>query len=704
MLLVGDIIGEVEQVLGRCDQPYLFAILTRAVETLTRKACGAPGSVTWDPMMIYVDLPVQRDFYVYLPHQIEKPIRININGNPAFSHNNLYEFTMNGPGSNDLEAGWQWQDRLTSPIQRRFPRGSWTLTATSDSEADEELELNIKVRSRRQADYTIQLPIAPAGTPAALSDPVYGIVEVVKPETVGTVTLKAGPYILAYYYPTVTLPEYSVIKLSQKAVSVRVLARRKTMKITSLLDVIPANSAQAVIMQCQTIKYLDEVHFDLAQGSEQAALTYQTEEQAARNAYIAASINNEILSALNLTIGQRDVVIVADVYDDAARVFGAIGRHKIFDRITSTLEVLYNKCQYWDGLMGVVTLRADDDYYVSLPPYVDTILAMNVNRTIGAYHSPWFEFSYAGLGEFNDLQQDPTNWEPWPQLAETQGSTNCLVNPYTTANCSATRINGTGRLAKGWEEVGTTPLAFRLKGPAQILAVPELGQDNGATITVYGYLNDVPVVDANGNWGVDIPCYANRMTPSKQIFDRIERVTKDPTYGFINLFAVNPFAAQVSPPIVPPSGIWNGMNWLWDGGGNWNWQQPPYPQTNFIALYWPWQTEPQYRLVRIGTMCKRLRVRYKKNWLKISQLTDPIHVRSREAIIQALTGVAALRTAGGGSAMNTLQPTAPAQIAMDQINLAVDMLDDEWRARNPHATITLQWPRQVYGNSFPQIV
>jgi hypothetical protein len=160
MILVSDIIGEVSQVLGRCDQTYLFSVLTRAVETLARKACAV--SITFDPLMIYVDLPVQQDYYVFLPYQIEKPIRVNINGNPTFSRPPLYEFTLNGPGSNDLEAGWQWQERLTGPIQRKWPRGAFQLRAISDSEADTELDLTIKVRGRSRTDYIITLPIAPA--------------------------------------------------------------------------------------------------------------------------------------------------------------------------------------------------------------------------------------------------------------------------------------------------------------------------------------------------------------------------------------------------------------------------------------------------------------------------------------------------------------------------------------------------------------
>jgi hypothetical protein len=679
VIVVQDIIGEVQQVTGRCDQPYLFSVLTRAVETLARKACAT--SVTFDPLQVYVDLPTQQDYYVFLPYQIEKPIKVNLNGNPAFSHSSLYEFTMNGPGSNDIEAGWQWQDRLTSPIQRRWPRGGALLTASSDSEADVNLNLHMTVRGRSRTDYIIDLPIAPSGTtPTPSTANAYGVVEVVKPPTIGTVTLSAGNYVLAHYYPNVTLPEFSCIKLSQRAVSVRMLARRKTIKIASLLDVIPLNSAQAVILQCQAIKYYDEVHYDLATQAEQQAITYLNEEQAARNQYSAAAAASEVASSLNLTIGQRDEVIVADIYDEACRIFGFIGKQRIMDRITSTMEVLYNKCQYWDGLMGVVTLRADSDYYVTLPRYVDTILAININRTIGSYKSPWFEFSYAGGGEFGDLKQDPENWVAWPQLAQQPRPGYTPYGPYGTGFCGENTVNGTNRLGKGWEEVGSTPIAFRLKGPCQLCAMPELAQDNGAMVTVYGFNGDLPVVNSSGQWGVSIPCF-NRFKPAPYVFTRVERVSKDPTYGFINLFAANALAPQI------PG------------------QNPTYPpgQVEFISMYWPQDTEPMYRIFRVGTMCKRVRLRYKKNWARFENLTDPIHCRSREAVILAMTAIATMRTGGSGTTGSPFQPTAPVTIAQDQLQMAVQLLDDEWSARNPHATITLQWPQSTYGNAFPQI-
>jgi hypothetical protein len=243
--------------------------------------------------------------------------------------------------------------------------------------------------------------------------------------------------------------------------------------------------------------------------------------------------------------------------------------------------------------------------------------------------------------------------------------------------------------------------------------VPELAQDNNAVITVYGQdERGEPIVTKSGNWGTRIPCRKNSQIPSKHIFSRIERVIKQPTYGFVSLWAVNPYAPQVNlldggqpqfpsslglaggvlldntvaaPPVSPPP-----------GGGAW-------PQTQFLSLYWPQDTEPMYRQIRVGAFCKRIRVRYRKNYLKVNDLSDPIHVRNRTAVVLAMTGLAAMKS-GGGQAMNTFMPTAGVQIASDQLNLAVDMLNDEWRVMHPQEGIQLQWDRRIYGNAFEQIL
>jgi len=251
--------------------------------------------------------------------------------------------------------------------------------------------------------------------------------------------------------------------------------------------------------------------------------------------------------------------------------------------------------------------------------------------------------------------------------------------------------------------------------------VPELAQDNNAVLTVYGYdERGEPVLTRNGTWGIRVPCRKNTAKPTRQIFTRIERVTKDPTYGFINLWAVNPFALQAAPHAYyiegrPPAQTRSPASLALAGGVMLDpsvsvpaVRDPPagsqWPQVQFLALYWPQDTEPMYRQIRIGTLCKRIRIRYRKNYLKITDLTDPIHVRNRTAVVLAMTGLAAMKQGGGGGSISPFQPTAGVQIAADQLNMAVDMLNDEWRVMHPQESIQLQWDRRVYGNAFPQIL
>ena len=97
MIVASQVFSQVGRVLGTCDDAYVYDVLTRAVELLANKPTKT--NVLWDPMLIYVDIPVVDNYYVCLPPHVEKPIKININKQPAFTRNQFYEFSMNGPGS-----------------------------------------------------------------------------------------------------------------------------------------------------------------------------------------------------------------------------------------------------------------------------------------------------------------------------------------------------------------------------------------------------------------------------------------------------------------------------------------------------------------------------------------------------------------------------------------------------------------------------
>ena len=88
MIIVSEILSQIGRVLGNCDQSYVFDILTDAIVLLSNKPTKT--GVLWDSLLCYVDLPIVNGYYICLPPQILKPIKININRQPAFTRNQFY--------------------------------------------------------------------------------------------------------------------------------------------------------------------------------------------------------------------------------------------------------------------------------------------------------------------------------------------------------------------------------------------------------------------------------------------------------------------------------------------------------------------------------------------------------------------------------------------------------------------------------------
>src|SRR5438128_2452721 len=102
ILRVRDLLDDAKDILGTCDQATVFARLTDAIEVLANKG-------QWDPLLAYLSTNVTDNVLVTLPEQVEVPLRINIDGHPAFARDRLFEFTLNGPGSGPL-VSWTWAD------------------------------------------------------------------------------------------------------------------------------------------------------------------------------------------------------------------------------------------------------------------------------------------------------------------------------------------------------------------------------------------------------------------------------------------------------------------------------------------------------------------------------------------------------------------------------------------------------------------
>jgi hypothetical protein len=181
--------------------------------------------------------------------------------------------------------------------------------------------------------------------------------------------------------------------------------------------------------------------------------------------------------------------------------------------------------------------------------------------------------------------------------------------------------------------------------------------DNGTLVRAYGIdQNDLPIYGTDGNLGAVITCEQNSFDISGQQlpFKRIDRIIIGEPQGFIEL-------------------------WATDG--------TQYLQA--LGTFWPNISEPRFRVIKIGQKAVTVRLRYRKRWVKITSLTDPIHMRSRSAMMNALR---AIMTA-------TQDPNGANVLLM----AAKDQLNKEWRATHPHEQMGIQIDPAIWGSSFVQM-
>lgn len=735
MLLVSDIYVNATKVLGTPDPVTVYDYINRAIRLLRNKACNS--NITWDPSLIYCNIETDpKSYIVSLPYQIEKPIAINLNSNPAFTRGQLFEFTMNGPGSNDPLLGWQWMDQSTKPLQVPLPfAGSIgnTLTFTSDNPLDASgfgvslgsvsseflvpaVSGSVPVSVTLSSPVSIGQSLFVSGigvfTVSAITDvsdvvltnvsassmgnvtagtliypnagtvnfqclcqmldnseqnlvialgipsvPIQDLLAVNKPVTLGNITVKVAGNKVAVYPPSVTNPKFFQIKISQPGSSIRLLGRRRYVQVDNVTDFIPLESKEAVIQMIKAVKYYDEDQYAAAMQCEQTAMTWLNEDNASKMLYSAAAGATQVPPILNLNIYNRDSIIVGDIYEDACGAFGNIGQQFIFDRITAVIETLQNMSQ-WDPQIGYVDLQSfggpdGNQFYFTLPRYVEEVLAVNVNGHPTKFQNKWFEF------HMNGLQQDNFDGKYPYQSGASQ--------PGLWSNRPRNQVEDLGEVVFAFD-----PLPVNT--PFQVVAVARNPMDAGASFRIYGYDTDqLPIYDSDGTEGVLVPVGTSSSifapNPSGSNMVRCTRVFRDSTAGFVDL-------------------------WSCDGFGN---------LIQFLSTYWPDETEPKYRRMRLserplttfatGTpFYPVIRMRYRKRWRKITALTDPIHLRSRKAILAAMDA--------WSLATNNQAVMAPGQgmtMERNALEVAVKYLNDEWRSMHSKEGLDIQvdpdlWP------------
>jgi hypothetical protein len=493
-MIVSDIFSKVSNVLGVTDQTYIFQVISDAIEL------GANKGI-YDPLIGYLTITSGTDNLVYLPRDVEVPIRININSTPAFFRDRFFEFQANTDGTPTGDTiGFTWDDRTPVALQKTVAPTGMTFKAQCANAADNNKTVTLygtDINGVTQTETLTMLNAAPvAGTVQWSSE----VTAAYNNATAGAVSIIGATDGLTYavYQANETEPHFRRIRVSVAGATLRIMYRRRTFKIAALTDYIPLHSELAMVMFCKAVKLNMEDAYEAAQSAEQQAVRFLEEKQKTLESAKAAA-QNEVLPTTNRNIGVADAVIVGDIYDEACDIFGQIGRAQMFDRITSAIELLQNACQ-WDASMGYCDITTDStQYFVVLPRYVDRILSLTVNTLPALMRNKWFEFSLSGNGS-NDNFQNPRTWDNY-------GDT-LTVNPIDP------------------------------KTPLRLAAICDDPSDDGVTITVYGLDDAGNVLRTNGADGLVVT--ANTvLTPTTTKVSQVTLIVKGQSNSFIKLVQIN---------------------------------------------------------------------------------------------------------------------------------------------------------------------
>lgn len=584
-MLVADIIDEASEITGlKVSNPRLYKLITRAIKMLKNKG-------NFDPLLVYVTMNVTSDENVLtLPREVDIPIRININNRPTFSRSKLYEFSLNGPGSDERQyTGYSWMDQNTVPIMVELPSVGTAIklvTADAGFAGDNGKKVKLWGQDIDGNELHEELVINNAVPPTTVSAAWRTVDRVRKDATAqrARLTLPNGDEI-ANYYPYELNPEYRRIKLAKKGAAVRMLCKKKTFEVFSDDDYIPLHSELAVLVALRAVwKFMHAEPgangFKEAEDLEKKALQYLEEEQSSRDTAMQIAQEQEDAPIANLNRNNRDSVIMADVYDDASKIFGPVGREKIFDFTTDALDLLIRKFPAWKGMDGYVDLKTGKKDTVTLPRYVDIPLAIKMGSTPLDFRNRWFEFHLGGF-------------------------------------CADQIDCGTYRDLGEVVTVNDPPSAFRL------VAINDLPEDDGAKIRVEGYdpcgqlvktpnddLEDEDHEERHYLDGIEVVANSGNVLPDRQSprLKRITRITRTATQGYVKLLAYN----------------------------------DSYNLATLVGYFYPDETEPTYSRIRLPQSCDWIRMRYRKRTLKITALTDLLHLKSKLAILEAMRAVKCL--------------------------------------------------------------
>ena len=287
--------------------------------------------------------------------------------------------------------------------------------------------------------------------------------------------------------------------------------------------------------------------------------------------------------------GSQDILGISDpatVTDYCQRAIELVAYEANFDPFITDLDICADPC-------GVVTL----------PDFVEMVLATNVGGFPAFFRNGWFQFHINGPG---------SNLKAFGGVAGIGNSCGWC-----------------------WDDKGMSPTFQDLNGWTILAAIVEDAVDGngslnlqvfGETMDVYGNVKDALTIPVTGPSmpGVLVPLLANiaAADPQATPFRRISRVIKPATRGYVKLIGVPLASIQNAAPSPGSSG--------------------PLLSTapgTVIGYYGPNDVQPSYRRIRVNSPCNWVRMKCR---LKVTQLvypTDLLPVPSKQAMINLLRAV-----------------------------------------------------------------
>lgn len=276
-MLVADILSEVKDVLGKCDEATVFRRITDAVKL-------ANNQLKADANISYMDLCVC-DGCVTLPQDVATVLAVNKNGQPSLLRDQWFQFHINGPGSEGcVPCGYT--DEQGQVCTFRDPSGPVKLVAEVENALDSNCTLRVfgwDENGKRiytlgangiledgmliptVYGYSIPNPDNPSITridriQKAVTNGFVRLIAV-DPTTLETHTL------IGYYLPFETAPTYRRIKVGHHS-WVRIKYRRKDNEVRSSGDWINIENREALILLVKAVKFRLDNQIDSAKGYE----------------------------------------------------------------------------------------------------------------------------------------------------------------------------------------------------------------------------------------------------------------------------------------------------------------------------------------------------------------------------------------------------------------------------------------------------